>query len=386
MADNWQNKLKISFESYTESAPEGLWEAVSAGVASARATRVRRRRMRAFSYSAAAFAALAALAFILFSPSGEKAGEPASAPVELLAQSDPGEPQLIAAVLPAPKALRAERPTEISAAEEALPAPVPAEPAPAPADPTPAPAQMVQDEQEPILPEWPEEEQWPEELQSRRRLSLNFQLSNALVRSTAASSAEVLDIMLSSGNYVLLSSRASYNDISDNLRHHQPVSLGFSLGLELSKRLSLESGINYTLLYSDYLPEAQNTALELKQSIHYLGVPLNLRFDFLRSEAFGLYLSGGAMAQKAIYGCTDLIHYTRQGERKENRIELKEDQFQFSLNASLGAYYSISPGLSLYLQPGISYHLDNGSDIANIYKKRPLNFSLSLGLRLDIAP
>ena len=41
--------------------------------------------------------------------------------------------------------------------------------------------------------------------------------------------------------------------------------------------------------------------------------------------------------------------------------------------------------MSLYVQPGMSYHFDNGSDLVNVYKRRPLNFSLSAGVRFDIS-
>ena len=41
----------------------------------------------------------------------------------------------------------------------------------------------------------------------------------------------------------------TYNDYS--YRHHQPLSFGLSVRKEFAHGLSLESGVNYTLLWSD---------------------------------------------------------------------------------------------------------------------------------------
>lgn len=35
----------------------------------------------------------------------------------------------------------------------------------------------------------------------------------------------------------------------------------------------------------------------------------------------------------------------------------------------------------MYVEPGISYYFDDGSPISTIYKEKPVNFNLNLGLR-----
>jgi hypothetical protein len=34
----------------------------------------------------------------------------------------------------------------------------------------------------------------------------------------------------------------------------------------------------------------------------------------------------------------------------------------------------------LYVEPGISYHFDDGSPVTTVYKDRPLDFNLAFGL------
>lgn len=49
-----------------------------------------------------------------------------------------------------------------------------------------------------------------------------------------------------------------------------------------------------------------------------------------------------------------------------------------------GGEIRIVKGLSVYAEPGLSYYFDNGSSIRNIYKDKPLNFSLNLGMRWTV--
>ena len=40
--------------------------------------------------------------------------------------------------------------------------------------------------------------------------------------------------------------------------------------------------------------------------------------------------------------------------------------------------------VGLYAEPGLNYYFDNGSPVENVFKSRPLNFNLTLGLRLRL--
>ena len=82
----------------------------------------------------------------------------------------------------------------------------------------------------------------------------------------------------------------------------------------------------------------------------------------------------------------------RVGQAKEkyilnNKVEKKETQdlnekpFQWSVNASVGLQYNISPSIGLYAEPGVSYYFNDGTSIKTIYKDKPCNFNLNLGLR-----
>ena len=73
-----------------------------------------------------------------------------------------------------------------------------------------------------------------------------------------------------------------------------------------------------------------------------------------------------------------------------NKIELteqnkiKDGPLQFSVNSAVGFQYNASSLLGVFVEPGVAYYFNNGSDIETIYKEKPLNFNLKIGLRFNI--
>ena len=66
-------------------------------------------------------------------------------------------------------------------------------------------------------------------------------------------------------------------------------------------------------------------------------------------------------------------------ERQNHRGPL-----QWSVGASLGIGYRFNGLVGIYLEPGVSYYFDNGSFVETVYRERPLNFSLGIGLRFNL--
>ncbi len=164
-------------------------------------------------------------------------------------------------------------------------------------------------------------------------------------------------------------------------RHNLPLRFGVNVAFPLSGRLSLESGLTYSILSSTTTSGGDTDRDESHQRLHYLGIPLRLRYDIWSSGRLGIYASGGGMAEKCVYGRrTD----TAEG-RQPTTQNISESRLQFSVAASAGIRYSITRSLDLFVEPGASYHFDNGSSVKNSYKDRPLNFDLKAGVRFNIS-
>ena len=150
--------------------------------------------------------------------------------------------------------------------------------------------------------------------------------------------------------------------VNHNVHHYQPVKFGLSLRYQFDDRWSLESGLTYTLLISDITTNVNGIKSHSKQKLHYLGIPLNMGYQFWTDRKLGLYVSAGGTIDKLLNG----------------------SGWQFSLNGSAGADYSLGNRLSLYAEPGVCYYIPNNSNLSTIYKDHPWNFNLTLGLRFHL--
>lgn len=155
--------------------------------------------------------------------------------------------------------------------------------------------------------------------------------------------------------------------------HHQPFICGLSLSYPLTERLSLTTGVVYTKLNSDFTQIMRSQQIQQEQTLHYVGVPLSLSYLLWSYKGFRTYLSAGAKADWNVS-----THLVTEGVTQE----LPKDRMQWSLNGSLGLQYDVVPQLGLYAEPGVSWYPNNGSNLRNYFKDKPLNFNVQVGLRL----
>lgn len=150
-----------------------------------------------------------------------------------------------------------------------------------------------------------------------------------------------------------------------SIDHHQPVSVAVSVWKKLSHGISLESSIQYTYLASDVTLLGSG---DLKQKLHYLGIPLRVNWSFWHKERFELYVSAGGVVEKCVYG--------KLGSRS-SRIK----PLQLSVLGAVGAQLNLNRTVGLYVEPGVSYFFDDGSAVETIRKENPCNFTLQGGIR-----
>ena len=152
-----------------------------------------------------------------------------------------------------------------------------------------------------------------------------------------------------------------------DIKHHQPISFGLSVRKGLAKGFSLETGLTYTLLSSDAKLAGEDQQIE--QKLHYVGIPLRANWNFFDKKLVTLYVSGGGMVEKCVYG--------KLSSEKETVKPL-----QFSVSGAVGAQVNATKRLGIYVEPGVAYYFDDGSDIQTIRKENPFNFNIQAGIRL----
>lgn len=166
----------------------------------------------------------------------------------------------------------------------------------------------------------------------------------------------------------------SYPDVSYSL----PISFGFTVRKDLNRYIGVESGLMYTYLSTTFKRGGTNQS-EVKSSLHYLGIPLNLVVYLWRNERWNIYLSGGGMVEKGLQAVYSGYLADNNGTIHKSRKE-GIDGLQWSVNASIGASYRLYGDWSLYFEPRFSHYFDCGQP-ASIRTDKSLGFGLSAGIR-----
>ncbi len=174
-------------------------------------------------------------------------------------------------------------------------------------------------------------------------------------------------------------------EVETKYSHKLPVKFGVSFRYGFNKRLGIESGLTYTLLNSTFTTAAgtANGNTTGKQTLHYIGIPLNVTYNIIGSKLFNVYASAGGAMEKAVGGYFETTGHV-DGKRSEtNRNSLKPKELQWSLNASAGAQVNVMNQLGLFVEPGISYRIPSGSHVRSIYTDKKLDFSIGFGIRFN---
>ena len=169
------------------------------------------------------------------------------------------------------------------------------------------------------------------------------------------------------GNSAEMTLLKSYDYDESSFRHHQPLSFALTFRKEFAYGLSLESGINYTLLQSDV--RALYADKETDQTLHFVGIPVRVNWQFLEHGRFSLYLGAGGMAEKCV-------------SAKFGSKSVSEPGLQWSLIGAAGAQYRLGGMVGLYFEPEAAYYLTE-TRLQTARTDNPLSLTLRLGVRLS---
>lgn len=173
-------------------------------------------------------------------------------------------------------------------------------------------------------------------------------------------------------------------DIESELRHKVPVRLTLGVSYAITDRLSVVSGLSHTLLLSEYKEGTQQNYKSGEQRVEYVGVPINLKYDFYSSTRLDVYASAGLTLDKCIKANRTDDYFLSGENRLKEVISLGEHPFQLSAGAAFGAEYRIYDSLWLFGECGLAYFFNDRSSLGILYKERPLNATFNLGIRVAL--
>lgn len=393
MKERWIDDIKVEMQEFESDSPKGLWESIEGRLPASKVAPT--RSWWGWAVAAGALAVAGASAFLFFRPispqeviSVEKA-EPVVALNDV--RPDPSEQivRLQEAVEPVavsqPKEAQRPEKSAVSQKTEALRETTAVQEAET--------AQETETVQEPESLPW---EEFSQETRVARKTPQN-RVSVGLAASGAASFSQTaligggplfgvgLDAVSWEDSPKLgLAVVNQGKDIESELRHKVPVRLTLGVSYAITDRLSVVSGLSHTLLLSEYKEGAQQNYKSGEQRVEYVGVPINLKYDFYSSTRLDVYASAGLTLDKCIKANRTDDYFLSGENRLKEVISLGEHPFQLSAGAAFGAEYRIYDSLWLFGECGLAYFFNDRSSLEILYKERPLNATFNLGIRVAL--
>ena len=399
MQDNNQEfdlQVRSAMENATEEVPSRVWESIESRLPG-------RRIAPVWQWSAGLVGALAvalALVLVLRTPSGNStihiapneehqtvaeipAAVPSNPENEEIAPAPKAVAAMSAATAPAaiPAAQTAPATETAAAAEPAPAAQAPQEAAPvAPAPQEAAPATREERHAPAAVPQLLEQSyaEFAEPAKDARRASLDLKGilgSNDKVNST---------FNPFNGYYAAPGTTIAKKGVyeSSESAFGIPFSVGVGFRIPIAGRLSLGTGLDYSLLTrtftGSYVDDAgvATHGLEFVNSLSYIGIPVNLYYDLVQSGSFRLYGFAGGEVEKGI---------SNSFRARSKGILYKESVpgLQWSAGAGLGLQYMLTDRIGLFFDPSARYYFDSGQP-NSVRTQKPFLFNFEAGFRFDL--
>lgn len=422
--NDWTDRLPELLEGYTEAEPEGLWDAVQAGIEPKK-----RRVAAAWWYSGGAlFAAAAIVAVVLLwpvRPSADVSLVPGDVVAEVT-EGDDGQGSSLSSGLsgkPDPSQPSWAPPvTATGGYDLQIDSALPAEDSTSPSSTVTTDTDLQTDS---ALPETHNEDevqagnvQNETEVQTepethvvpierimpkvRRKPTTRLQAgltATGYFSQLASTSNTGVGIPLNPGSrlsmmqtkasggpgtgYSVSSSMLSRNKASTtDANHYQSAKLALTLKLNLDYRWGIETGVVSSTLRSEFNTTAGSSRTVSERNIAYLGIPLFVNYNVFEWKRFSMYLNAGPMYEFTTRTSLETRSYVGSSLTDSNFDYTLYKDSKWSLNASAGLQLRIFDHGALFVQPGVSYHFKDDSALETFYTEHPASYNVTFGYRI----
>lgn len=172
-------------------------------------------------------------------------------------------------------------------------------------------------------------------------------------------------------------------DVTEKSRHYMPLTIGLYLNYGLSSRWSVESGIRYTFLRSDFMRESEIEKTEINQRIHYIGIPLKFNYRIFGNNRFSIYGQGGVALDIPVNGTKSIMKWEQGWNMPESYRTTISAPLQWSIECGVGLQYHLTTSFSIYAEPSFRYYFNPGTDIKTIRQDKPFEPTIPIGIRLN---
>lgn len=168
--------------------------------------------------------------------------------------------------------------------------------------------------------------------------------------------------------------------IVEHEQHDKPITFGISLTKNIGKNWSLGTGIQYSLLKSNFTLGEGEYFINRVQKVHYLGIPLSTSYKWFNSKNWSAYSSVGIIFNIPMYGKNNEQYVTG------TTVPFKDSwhftpSVQWSVGVGTGLQYNFAPNWSMYLEPSFNWYIPNGSTVHTIWTEHSFSISVPFGIR-----
>lgn len=214
----------------------------------------------------------------------------------------------------------------------------------------------------------------PEETSYSNWNDYSFYLNNAILQQDMT--AETRSLMDIAAN----NAQINGGRMEAHYEHQLPISIQLTLSRQLSRQLSVETGLSYTLLQSTNTTGSSTAYIQERQRLQYIGIPLRMGWQWYSKAPLSFYTSSGVMLEMPIHSTLNVNHVVNDVNTYSKRDKLSVP-LQWSTSVGVGIQYDITPHIGFYLEPSLQYFFNDGSDIKSYRTEHRFSVTMPLGIR-----
>ncbi|MDE5887215.1 MAG: sigma-70 family RNA polymerase sigma factor [Muribaculaceae bacterium] len=156
-----------------------------------------------------------------------------------------------------------------------------------------------------------------------------------------------------------------------------PLTIAFTLSKHLNPKLSIETGLEYTLAHTSFHLKSVYGDGKRKMRSQYIGVPVRMRYDCLSFSKFTLFgITGMGVDIPVKNSVVASVGITT--------VEISKPKTQFSLSAGVGLQFNINSHFGIYVIPSLRYNIPTHSMVPTYWQQHPFCFSLPFGFKATL--
>ena len=162
--------------------------------------------------------------------------------------------------------------------------------------------------------------------------------------------------------------------------HDKPITFGLSMTKTINRNWNMETGLQYSLLKSEFILGEDDYYIQKRQKVQYLGIPLRLSYKWFGANRWTAYTSAGIILNIPLSGKTDERYVTGTVVPYSDNWHFTPP-FQWTVGTGVGLQYNFANNWGVYLEPTFSWHIPNGSTTRTIWTEHSFTITVPFGIR-----